>query len=144
METAHESNQPTPPRYSYPPTDNLDTLSTLHLVKGILTYLFSLFFVFYALMGSVFSQIPIEQETEIPFDISFIFSVVGGIGFLICILLGTLNIMSYSYLKKRKNHGFVFAISIVNCIMGVLGIILGIFTIIEINKPHVKEQFLGS
>jgi hypothetical protein len=141
METQADYKQTTPPRYDHYRTDHLDTLAVLHLVKGILNFTFSLFFIFYAFMGGIFSRFPVQHHSEIPFDLSLIFYLIGGIGFLICIVLGTLNMISYSYLKKRKKHGFVFAISIVNCVMGVLGIILGIFTIIEINKPHVKDQF---
>jgi hypothetical protein len=142
MQKAQHGQQTMSPKYNHPVSDNLDTLSTLHLVKGLLTYFFSLFFIFYAFMGGVIGQISMEQNTELPFDFSIIFYVVGSIGFLICMILGTLNLMSYSFLKKRKNHGFIFAISIINCLMGVLGIILGIFTIIEINKPHIKDQFM--
>lgn len=92
-------------------------------------------------MGEIFSKISAEQNTDAPFDIAMLFYVIGGIGFMICLILGLLNILSYSYLKQRKNHGFIFAVSIINCLSGVLGIVLGIFTIIEINKPHIKESF---
>jgi hypothetical protein len=128
-------------RYNYPVTDNINTISILHLVKGILTFIFSLFFLLYAFMGEIFSKISAEQNTDAPFDIAMLFYVIGGIGFMICLILGLLNILSYSYLKQRKNHGFIFAVSIINCLSGVLGIVLGIFTIIEINKPHIKESF---
>ncbi len=137
----HSQQQQSPPRYNYPATDNISTISILHLVKGILTFVFSLFFLLYAFMGEIFSEMSMEQNTEMPFDIATLFYVIGGIGFMICLILGLLNILSYNYLKHRKNHGFIFAVSIINCLSGVLGIVLGIFTIIEINKSHIKESF---
>lgn len=141
MQTEQPHQQSSSHQYSYPVTDNINTISTLHLVKGILTFLGSLFFIAYAFMGGIFSNLPMDQATQPPFDIAMIFYIIGGVGFIICLILGILNIISYNYLKQRKNHSFIFAVSIINCLSGVLGIVLGIFTIIEINKPHIKDTF---
>ena len=122
--------------------NNIETLAILHLVKAILTYLFSFFFVFYIFMGSMFSDIAThDTHNQPPFDFSVIFGIIGVVGIVCCVLFGTLNLLSYSYLKKRKNYTFVFVVSIINCLSGILGILLGVFTLVEINKPHVKDLF---
>ncbi len=127
---------------SFQPTHNLSTFSTLFIVKGVLSFFVSLFFLLYAGMGSVFSSIPEFQENpEVPFNPGMIFIVIGIMGFLICVAMGILNLITAKYIKEQRKYTFVFAIAIVNCLTGILGILLGIFTILEINKPHVKELF---
>lgn len=131
---------------SYPdhqqPTHNLSTFSTLFLVKGILTFFVSLFFLLYAGMGSFFTSIPeFQDDPNMPFNPGMIFIVVGIIGFVICVVMGILNLIAAKHIKHQRNYTFVFAIAIINCLSGILGILLGVFTIIEINKPHVKALF---
>ncbi len=127
--------------YQYMPTDNLTTFVTLHVVKGILTILFSLFFLFYIFIGSVLSFTPMDNHAHMPFNVASFVVIIGAVGFLITVTIGILTILAGKYIKERRNYNFIFAISILNCLIGVLGIILVIFTIIDLNKPHVKAQF---
>lgn len=153
METneSQNSNQPHNPNqgqqqyqqhyYQYMPTDNMDTFATLHLVKGILTIFFSLFFLLYIFLGSAFMFAPIENNSDMPFHPGSIIIVIGTIGFVITVSIGILTLLAAKYIKERRNYNFIFAIAVLNCLAGILGIILGIFTIIDLNKPHVKAQF---
>lgn len=127
--------------YNYMPTDNLSTFATLHLVKGILTILFSLFFLLYMFIGTAMTFAPMQGDVDMPFHPGNIFVIIGGIGFLITVTIGILTLLAGKYIKERRNYNFIFAIAIINCITGVLGIVLGIFTILDMNKPHVKAQF---
>ena len=45
------------------------------------------------------------------------------------------------YLKEYKNATFIIVVSVINCLTGILGIVLGILTIIEIQKPEVSALF---
>ncbi|WP_405377293.1 hypothetical protein [Nonlabens sp. Asnod3-A02] len=127
--------------YNYMPTDNLSTFATLHLVKGILTILFSLFFLLYMFIGTAMTFAPMQGDVDMPFHPGNIFVIIGGIGFLITVTIGILTLLAGKYIKERRNYNFIFAIAIINCITGVLGIVLGIFTILDLNKPHVQAQF---
>lgn len=123
-------------------TNNLNTFSILYLIKGILTLLFSLFFIFYVSFGMIFTDIIEESNPdELPFNPGSIFVVFGIVGFIISVAFGILSLMASSYLKKEKNYNFIFAIAIVNCLTGILGILLGVFTLIELAKPEVKDLF---
>ena len=123
-------------------TDNLNTLAILHLVKAILAFLFSLFFVFYMFMGTfVGKMIEMNPEADPAFNVSIVFWIIGGIGMVFSIIFGILNLLSYQYLNKKKNYTFIFAVAIINCLTGILGILLGVFTLVEISKPHVKGIF---
>lgn len=127
--------------YQYIPTDNMDTFATLHLVKGILTILFSLFFLLYIFLGAAMNLSVFDQDPHMPFDPSIIIITIGAVGFIITVSIGILTLLAGKYIKERRNYNFIFAIAILNCLAGVLGIILGIFTILDLNKPHVKAQF---
>jgi hypothetical protein len=137
----NQQQQSQKPYYQYMPTDNLSTFATLHLVKGILTILFSLFFLFSIFLGSVLSFVPIDNNAQMSFNAGSFIIVIAVVGFLITVTIGILTILAGKYIKERRNYNFIFAISILNCLIGVLGIILGIFTILDLNKPHVKAQF---
>ncbi|WP_242670090.1 hypothetical protein [Gramella sp. KN1008] len=70
-----------------------------------------------------------------------IFVTIGSVIFLFLIGLGILTILAGKYLGERRKYDFIFVIAILNCLTGILGILLGIFTIIELNKPNVKRLF---
>lgn len=149
METneSQNTNQPNNPNqgqqhyYQYIPTDNMDTFATLHLVKAILTILFSLFFLFYIFIGAAMNLSVFDQDPHMPFNPSIIIITIGTVGFIITVSIGILTLLASKYIKERRNYKFIFAIAILNCLAGVLGILLGIFTILDLNKPHVKAQF---
>lgn len=130
-----------PNYYQYTPTDNLSTFATLHLVKGILTILFSLFFLLYMFVGTAMTFGSMNHNQDMPFHPGNIFIIIGAVGFVITVSIGILTLLAGRYIKERRNYNFIFAISIINCITGILGILLGIFTILDLNKPHVKAQF---
>lgn len=122
---------------------NLNIFKTLFLIKGILTLLLALFFIAYALFGGfIFNMAASSGELDtLHFNPGIIFFVIGGIGFVFTLTMGILTLLASRYLKEIKNYNFIFVIAILNCLTGVLGILLGVFTIIELNKPHVKGLF---
>jgi NADH:ubiquinone oxidoreductase subunit 6 (subunit J) len=129
------------PYYQYMPTDNLSTFATLHLVKGILTILFSLIFLLYMFLGTAMTFGSMNHDQDMPFHPGNIFIIIGAVGFVITLSIGVLTLLAGKYIKERRNFNFIFAISIINCITGILGVLLGVFTILDLNKPHVKAQF---
>ena len=124
-------------------TNNLKTFSILFLVKGILNLLVALFFLAYAFMGTFFMNLTeIKDEMDdMPFNPGIIVLAIGLIGFVISLVFAILTMITSKYIKEQKNYTFIFVMAILNCLTGVLGILLGVFTIIELNKPEVKELF---
>lgn len=122
---------------------NLNTFRILYLVKGILTLCFSIFFILYGCMGFIFGAIAENAETnaELPFNFGWVFVIIGGVGLIFCITFGVLTLLASKYFKEVKNYNFIFAIAILNCLTGVLGILLGVFTLVELTKPEVKKLF---
>ncbi|EDP69467.1 hypothetical protein FBALC1_05228 [Flavobacteriales bacterium ALC-1] len=122
--------------------NNLGTFKILYLVKGILTLCFSLFFMLYAGMGFFFgAAMELDPTNDAPFNPGIIFIIIGVIGIIFCVTLGVLTLLVSKYIKERRNYNFIFAMAIVNCLTGVLGILLGVFTLIELNKIEVKQLF---
>ncbi|WP_298494497.1 hypothetical protein [uncultured Algibacter sp.] len=124
-------------------SNNLNTFRILYLVKGILTLCFSIFFILYGAMGFIFGAIAenTETNTELPFNFGWIFVIIGGVGLFFCITFGILTLLASKYFKQVKNYNFIFAIAILNCLTGILGILLGVFTLVELTKPEVKALF---
>mgnify|MGYP006284323709 CR=1 FL=1 len=124
------------------PNNKLHTYRILFLVYGILTLVFSLFFLLY-LGAGIFLQEIIEQEVnnDMPFNPASFVIIIGSIGFIFAITVGILTIIASNHIKNLKNYNFVFAMAIVNCLTGILGILLGVFTLIEISKPETKALF---
>ncbi len=60
---------------------------------------------------------------------------------MLTISLGILNLLASKYIKETKNYNFIFAVAVVNCLTGILGILLGVFTLIELTKPEIKPLF---
>jgi len=124
------------------PNHNLNTYRILFLVYGILTLVFSLFFLLYAGAG-LFVEGMIENQVneDLPFNPGNFMTIIGVIGFVFAVVVGILTIIASNYIKALKNYNFVFAMAIVNCLTGILGILLGVFTLIEISKPETKALF---
>lgn len=124
-------------------SNNLNTFRILFLIKGILTLVASLFFIGYAFLGQFIGNLAEANGDmeDMPFNPSIIFSIIGGIGFVVTLTFGILTLYASKFLKEVRNYNFIFVVAILNCLTGILGLLLGIFTLIELNKPHVKELF---
>ena len=121
-------------------SNNLNTFRVLYIVKGVLSLLAALFFVGYLAFLNIF----INESTTMPdanIDVMSVLNIIMGIGFILCLVVGILTLMAANYIGQTRNYTFVLVIAILNCLSGILGIILGVFTIIEINKPHIKMLF---
>ena len=122
------------------PNNHLNTFRILYIIKGCFSFLMILFFSIYIVLGQVMSNLETTPE-ELPFNPFAIFTVFGIVFSILALAFGIMNLIAASALKHRKNYTFIFVVAILNCLTGVLGILLGVFTIIELNKPHVKALF---
>ncbi|MFI8377719.1 hypothetical protein [Leeuwenhoekiella sp. NPDC079379] len=122
-------------------SNNLNTFRILYIIKGVLSLLAALFFVGYLAFLNIFiNESTTMPEANVNVIMSFL-NIALGIGFVLCLVIGILTLMAAKYIGETRNYTFVLVIAIINCLSGILGIILGVFTIIEINKPHIKMLF---
>ncbi|MCG9972800.1 hypothetical protein [Christiangramia crocea] len=119
---------------------NLNVFRVLFLIKGIFTLLISFFPLIYIFMGLfIFNN---EWQNSHEFGLTGLaFVLFGSVIFLFLLTLGVLTLLAGKYIGDRRKYDFIFVIAILNCFTGILGILLGIFTIIELNKPQVKQLF---
>ncbi|HLT53115.1 MAG TPA: hypothetical protein VKZ97_04475 [Flavobacteriaceae bacterium] len=124
-------------------THPLSNFRLFYLIKGFLNLLIALLCLGYGVFGLFFTDVftDLEPETEMPFNPGYIFAIIGGIGFIISLAFTIITFMAAKYLKTPRKYNFIMVAAIVNCLTGILGILLGVFTIIELNKPEVKALF---
>lgn len=124
----------------YTEDHNLGIFRILFIIKGIITLLFAILPILYIFLGVFLfekNQIPDEDAHFVAY-----FMMITGITvFLILLVLGILTLLTAKYLGEKRNYDFIFVMAVISCITGIFGIILGIFTILELNKPHVKRLF---
>ena len=122
--------------------NNLNLFGIFFLIKGILNLLFTLFFAFYFLLGLfVINDSIHESDVFFPFNVGSIFMIIGCVGAFFALVFGILTLLASKYLKEARHYNFILVMAVLNCLTGVLGILLGVFTIIELNKPEVRVLF---
>ncbi|MFC6859539.1 hypothetical protein [Zunongwangia atlantica] len=125
------------------PGRNLGTYRILFIIKGVLNLCISLFGLFYVLLG-IFIPSPTMTgvSTHTPFNLmSTIMVVFGSIFILFAIIMAVLTFLAAKYIGERRNATFIIVVAVINCLTGILGIVLGVLTIIEIQKPEVRALF---
>jgi hypothetical protein len=121
--------------------NHLKLLGTLHITWGVLAILFGLLF------GIIYVAIGANTSVEISGNISpnaahEIFLVIGIAAVVLSSIYGILMIMAGGMLRKHRGYGFCFFVSILD-LLGFPSLILGIFTLIVLVRPTVKELFKG-
>lgn len=119
---------------------NLDTFKILYIIKGILSLLLSFLPLLYIFLGVFLFGTGLEEHGEKGIA-GLIFICVGSIIFLMLLVLGVLNLLAGKYLGEKRRYDFIFIMAIINCLTGILGMLLGIFSLIELSKPRVRDLF---
>jgi hypothetical protein len=73
--------------------------------------------------------------------IMIVFYIVAG---LMIASLATGNILAAIWIKKKIQHTMTFAIAAINCTFFPFGTVLGVFTIIVLQRPTVKMTYAAS
>jgi len=122
--------------------EHLRILSILYYVLGGLGILGGLFPLIYVAIGvAVVAGGMGGGPGAPPAAMGFFFIVIGGaISLLILALAGCTFYTGYC-LAQHKNYMFCFVIACLTCMHMPLGTILGVFTIVVLVRPGVKEMF---
>jgi len=128
--------------------EHLKLLSVFHYIQGAFTILTASFFILHLVMFAIFSKLAENPEfageefgSEFPVAIFTVFTIFFGIFILAGITFGILQIISGISIKKRKNRIFSFIIAIVELIFIPYGTILGVLTIIVLQRESVKNLY---
>lgn len=126
--------------------EQLRLLSLGYLVSAVISGLFSLLGLFYALiglvMGSVLSSHPGGGAQEAPPEVvGWMFAAFGGVFFLMAASLAMVKYLTASYLKKRRSPTFCLVVAGISCLSIPYGTLLGISTFVVMGRPSVSRLF---
>lgn len=124
---------------------NLNLLAIFHYVVAGLIVLFSSIFIIHLVVGITAIVSPetlVDKNGQVPPPFfGWIFIATGGLAILFGWISAACIAIGGRFLKKRKKYPFCFVAATLSCLFIPIGTILGIFTIILLMKPQVKEQF---
>lgn len=125
---------------------HLRLLSIFHYVVGGMLYLFGFFPIMHLIMGifMVSGAFPAEnQGEEGMLRVMGCFFLIFPLFFMVgAWTLATMIVLTGRKLAGRVSYTFCLVIAGVECIFMPVGTVLGVFTIIVLCRPSVKEMFL--
>jgi hypothetical protein len=129
---------------------HLDSLAIAHYVMGGIMVFFACFPLIHVALGLsvIFGVGDMAESMEAqpnggppPVLIGWIFVAAGSAFFLLGQALSISLIVSGRFLKQRKNYLFSFILACLACAAFPFGTILGVFAIIVLARPSVKELY---
>jgi hypothetical protein len=130
-------------------TEHLRLLAIFHYVVAGLTAFFSCFGLFHLIFGLVmlfspdsFAD-PRHAQPPPPAAIGLMFTLIGGFFVFGGWGLAAVVFLAGRYLARRKHYLFCLIIAGLMCMMMPFGTILGVFTIVVLMRPSVKQMFSG-
>lgn len=135
MTTEQETNQ-----------QQFKMLAIGHYVLGGLTGLFSLFPLIHVGMGILMLTSPetfasASDPEGAPAFAGWFFIGIGTFIILFGLSLAVLMILTGRYLGQQRKYTFCFVMACVECINVPLGTVLGVLTLMALNRPEVKDMF---
>ena len=126
--------------------EHLRLLSIFHYVVGGMTVLFALFPTLHLVMGIAMVTGRLDDGPD-PMDARFLgwfFIVVAAAMIVAGITLAVSMILTGRFLARRVNYTFCFVIAALACVIVPFGTVLGVFTIVVLQRPTVKEMFVAT
>lgn len=123
--------------------EHLKLLSIFHYVVGGILGFFSCFFIIHVIMGIAMLAGAFGREGPPP-AVGLIFLMMGLVAMTAGWTLAICLIVSGRRIARRTHYKFCFVIACISCVFSPFGTILGIFTIIVLVRPTVKELFAVS
>jgi len=117
---------------------HLKLLSIFHYIVGGIKALFSCIFFIHLFIGIAMLTGAIDNAPAfvgLMLVIMATFFIIIGWTISVCIIIAGKNLV------KRKHYTFCLVIAAISCMFMPLGTVLGIFTIIVLMRPSVKESF---
>lgn len=123
--------------------EHLKLLSIFHYVVGGIAACFACFPIIHLIMGIVMLAGGFQDSSGKgpPAAVGLIFVIMALLTMSVGWTLAICLIIAGKRLAKRKRHNFCFVIACVSCIFMPFGTVLGVFTIIVLMRPSVKELF---
>jgi hypothetical protein len=124
--------------------EHLRLLAIFHYVVGGLMAFFACIPFLHVFLGLAFLLAPQAFDhghNAPPAFLGLLFVIFGGIFILIGWTMAILVILTGRFLGQRRHYTFCFVMACVMCIWMPLGTILGVFSLIVLNRASVKPLF---
>ena len=126
--------------------EHLRILSILYYVFGGLSVFGGLFPLIYVALGVAFVSGAMGPAAKggagaPPPELGWIFIVFGGVFSLLILSMAACTLFTAYNLSKKRRYLFCFVIACLCCASIPLGTVLGVFTIVVLVRPGVKELF---
>jgi len=119
----------------------LKLLSIFHYVVGGLTACFACIFLFHFCIGVAMLTGAIDDA---PAFVGLMLVVMSIVFIVLGWTLAVCQIIAGSNLAKRRRYMFCLVIAAISCILMPHGTVLGVFTIIILMRPSVRELFAAN
>lgn len=125
----------------------LDLLSMFHYIVGGFIALFSCIFLVHFFIGLaiVTGSLPAGncKSDPAPFWFGWIFVIMGAVFVLSGWAMSAAIVIAGKKLKARKGRLFCMVIAGIECMFMPFGTVLGVFTLVMLNKESVKQTFVS-
>jgi hypothetical protein len=122
----------------------LKLLSIFHYIVGGLAALFSFIPIIYVAIGMLAVCLPDSFQGEgeaMPLFIGWIFILIGAVLIVLGWAFAACVIIAGRSLVRRVHYLFCIVMAAIECIFMPFGTVLGVFTIVVLARPSVKEMF---
>ena len=128
---------------------HLRLLSIFHFVYGGMVALFSMIWLIYVVFGVFMATSPDFVSSKgtheaPPEAVGWIISGFGLVLIFIGWTVATLLIIAGRNLSRQRHHTYCMVVAAMACLFVPLGTVLGVFSLVVLTKPGVKELFDGS
>lgn len=125
--------------------EHLRLLSIFHYVVGGFVGLFSLFPILHLAMGIAMVTGRLETADDPNAAIFGWFFIAFAAGMIVCgMVFAVCLVLAGRFLGRREHYMFCFVMAALSCIFFPFGTVLGVFTIVVLSRPTVKELFARS
>jgi hypothetical protein len=124
--------------------EHLRLLSIFFYVKGGITAVFACIPIIHVVLGLVFIIAPQtfgHGNDQPPAFLCWLFVILGGFLILFGWAFAILALMTGGCIGRRKHYTFCLVVACIECLSVPFGTVLGIFTLLVLNRASVKELF---
>lgn len=128
--------------------EQLKLLSIFHYILGGLTAVCACFPIIHLIIGIMMLVAPetmfgLGTTNDMPPRVlAWFFIVFAGLFILSGWALAFCSILVGRFLVRKKHYTFCFVMAVVECLLIPFGTVLGVFSIIVLTRPSVKELFI--
>lgn len=133
--------QPAAPPATSSDEQNLNLLSTFHYVAALLVGVMPCFTVFHLGFGIAILTGQFPDKNPPPPALGWVFVAVPLFFMAVGWTVAALMVTAGRRLRQRRSHTFCMVIAGISCMFMPWGTVLGVFTLVILNKPNVRTLF---